>query len=104
MWGDSIAFQATFDDGSQGLYTSAVVAPPFALRITAVARLGNDLRLSFNSLARTNYVLQSLADLGSGSWATLPGTTNSGNGGTVQQTLSNAVNTPQQFYRVKQLP
>jgi hypothetical protein len=104
LWGDPIAFQAIFDDGSQGLYTSAVVAPPFALRLTAVARLGDDLRLSFNSLAGTNYVLQSRADLVSGSWATLPGTTNSGNGGPVQQTLSNAVNLPQQFYRVKQLP
>ena len=54
LFGDPVAFQATFDDGSQGLYTSAVVAPPFALRLTAVARLGNDLRLSFNSLAGTN--------------------------------------------------
>jgi hypothetical protein len=104
LFGDPIAFQATFDDGSQDLYTSAVVAPPFALRISAVARLGNDLRLSFNSLAGTNYVIQSRADLASGSWATLPGTTNSGTGSTVEQTLINAVNTPQQFYRVKQLP
>jgi hypothetical protein len=62
------------------------------------------LRLSFNSLAGTNYVLQSRTDLVSGSWATLPDTTNSGNGGTMQQTVTNAVNTPQQFYRVKQLP
>ena len=104
LWGDPIAFQATFDDGSQALYTIAAVAPPFALRITAVARLGNDLRLSFNSLAGTNYVLQSRTDLVPGSWATLPGTTNSGNGSTVQQTVTNAVNLPQQFFRVEQLP
>ena len=43
-------------------------------------------------------------DLVSGSWATLPGTTNSGNGSTLQQTLTNAINLPQQFFRVKQLP
>ena len=101
--GDTVAFQATFADGSQGIYTTAVV-PPFVLRITAVEKSGNDLRLSFTSLAGTNYTIQSRADLSSGMWATLSGTTNSGTGGTVQQTLTNAFSQPQQFYRVQQVP
>ena len=101
--GDTVAFQATFADGSQGIYTTAVV-PPFVLRITAVEKSGNDLRLSFTSLAGTNYTIQSRADLSSGMWATLSGTTNSGTGGTVQQTLTNAFSQLQQFYRVQQVP
>ena len=32
-----------------------------------------------------------------------PGTTNSGNGGTVLVTLTNAVTAAQQFYRIQQL-
>lgn len=104
LFGDPIAFQATFDDGSQALYTMAVVAPPFALRITGVSRLGNDLRLSFNSLAGTNYVIQSRTNLLSDSWAALPGTTNSGTGSVVPVTLTNAFTEPQRFYRVQQVP
>jgi sugar lactone lactonase YvrE len=85
-------------------FAPAQVAVPFALRLTAVEKLGTDLRLGFTSQAGTNYALQSRADLSSGSWATLPGTTNSGTGGTVQQTLTNALIQPRQFYRVQQLP
>jgi hypothetical protein len=47
---------------------------------------------------------QSLSDTGVWSRVPFPYTTNFGNGCPVQQTLTNAVNTPQQFYRVKQLP
>jgi len=101
--GNPLAFQATFADGSQGIYTAAIV-PPFVLRITATEKLGNDLRLSFTSQTGTNYVIQSRAELSSGAWATLNGTTNSGTGGTVQQTLTNALAAAQQFYRVQQLP
>jgi hypothetical protein len=101
--GDPVAFQATFADGSQGIYTAAIVAP-FVLRITATEKFGNDLRLSFISQTGTNYAVQGCADLSSGTWVTLVGTTNSGTGGTVQQTLTNALAQPLQFYRVQQVP
>ncbi len=77
---------------------------PFVLKITAVNKAGNDLRVSFNSQTGFNYAIQSRADLDSGTWATLAGTTNSGTGGTVLQTLTNALAQPQQFYRAQQLP
>ena len=76
--------------------------PPFAFRITAVEKLGNDLQLSFTSQSGTNYAVQSRADLSSGTWMTLPDTTNFGTGGIMQQTLTNAFSQPQQFYRVQQ--
>ena len=104
LFEDPVAFQATFADGSQGIYTMAIVAPPFELRITGVEKLGNDLWLSFPSLFGTNYAIQSRADLSSGMWATLPGTTSSGTGGTVQQMLSDAFTGPKRFYRVQQVP
>lgn len=101
--GDPVAFQANFADGSQGIYTTAAV-PIFTLRITAVEQLGADLRLSFTSQFGSNYSIQSRADLSSGTWVTLPGTTNSGTGGILQQTLSNPFANPKQFYRVQEAP
>jgi len=93
---------ATSLDGPR--YLTFYPVPSFALRITAVEKFGSDLRLSFTSLAGTNYVIQSRADLSSGTWATLVGTANSGTGGIVQQTLTNALAVAQQFYRVQQVP
>ncbi|MEJ0088451.1 MAG: hypothetical protein WDM80_01625 [Limisphaerales bacterium] len=93
---------ATSLDGPRYLTFNPVL--PFTLRITAVDRFGGDLRLSFTSLAGTNYAIQSRADLSSGTWVTLGGTTNSGTGGIVQQTLTNALAMAKQFYRVQQLP
>jgi hypothetical protein len=70
--------------------------------VVSVARSGPDLQLRFNSISGKSYVLQSLADLLAGSWASVPGTTQSGTGGTLQQTLSNAFVGPRQFYRIQQ--
>jgi len=74
------------------------------LSITAVERIGDDLRLSFTTVAGNNYALQSRADLASGDWVTVPGVSAAGTGSTVQFTLSNAFAQPQQFYRVKIVP
>ena len=74
------------------------------LRISAVEKLGGDLRLSFASVAEQSYAVQSRADLVSGAWTTLSGTTNPGTGGTLPVTLTNATSEPRQFYRVVQLP
>jgi len=96
---------STFATGLSGpRYLTFAPGTANALRITAVERFGNDLRLSYTSLAGTNYAVQSRADLSSGAWATLPGTTNFGTGSTLQQTLTNAFTAPQQFYRVQQSP
>ena len=105
LFGDPIAFQATFSDGSQGVYTIDVPTPPADLRISAIDRSGADLRLSFISLAGKNYSLQSSADLVSGTWTTLASAPiTSGVGGIVAVTLTNALGQPQQFYRVKIVP
>jgi hypothetical protein len=101
--GDRVAFQATFADGSQGVYTTSVVAP-FALLVTAVEKVGNDFRVSCTSEVGKSYELQSRLDLAAGEWASIPGTTTSGTGGTLQITATNAFSEPRQFYRVKQLP
>ncbi len=74
-----------------------------ALRITAVEKFGNDLRLSYTSLAGTNCAVQSRAGLSAGAWATLPGTTNSGTGSIRQKILTNAFTAPQQFCRIQQV-
>ena len=101
--GDLVAFQATLADGSQGIYTAAVV-PPFPLLITVAEKVGNDFRVSCTSEAGKSYELQSRLDLATGDWAPLAGTTTSGTGGTLQITVTNAFSQPRQFYRVKQLP
>jgi sugar lactone lactonase YvrE len=101
--GDPLAFEATLADGSQGIYTSNVL-PPFVVRFTAEEKLGNDLRLSFTSMAGASYSVQSCADLSSGSWTTIPGTTTAGTGDIIQITLINAFAQTRQFYRVQQEP
>jgi len=78
--------------------------PPVELRIVAVERIVNDLRLGFTSISGQTYALQSRKDLSSGNWTTLTGSTRSGTGGILQITLSNDLIQPQQFYRVQQLP
>jgi hypothetical protein len=102
--GDPVAFKATFSDGSQGVYTIEVVPPARGLQITATEAIGNDMRLSFNSVAGHNYEIQSRAELSSGTWATLPGGPISATGATAQVTLTNALGQPQQFYRVQMVP
>jgi hypothetical protein len=104
LFGDPIAFQATFNDGSQGIYTIDVPPPQMEPHIIALERSGPDLRLSFTSVAGQNYAIQARADLSSGTWTTLSGTRTSGDGNTVQVTLLNALGQPQQFYRVMIVP
>jgi hypothetical protein len=104
LFGDPISFQATFNEGSQGIYTIDVPRPPAGPRIIALERSGTDLRLSFTSVAGQNYAIQSRADLLFGTWTTLPGPATSGNGSTIQVMLPNALVQPQQFYRVTIVP
>ena len=98
-----VAFQATFGDGSQGVFTIEVTLPA-ELRIIALEKLGNDLRLSFTSVAGQNYIIQSRADLGSGTWTDLPGTSASGTGQTIEVVLTSLLGQRQQFYRVQVVP
>src|SRR5207249_3760707 len=91
---DARGFPRTFDDpaianaaGGDGTDIGAYEA--FELRITAVERLGGDLRLSFTSLSGMNYELQSRNDLSSGMWSSVPGSV-PGNGNIAQATVTNA--------------
>lgn len=69
--GDPVAFQGTFSDGSQGVYTIDVVPAPSLLRITAVSISGNELRFSFPASSGRN-AIESLTDLGSDEWKAFP--------------------------------
>lgn len=103
LWGDPIAFRATFEDGSEGLYTMDIIVP-FVLRITSLERVGASLRLRFKSVAGRSYIIQSRADPVAGNWIDLPGLAIPGTGNIVQATVTLAPGEPRQFYRVKQLP
>jgi sugar lactone lactonase YvrE len=100
-------------DGTASVFASGLNTPrylafqpgtPFFLRITAVDKIGNDFRVSCTSESGKSYELQSRADFATGDWASLPGTTTSGTGGTLQITATNAFSLSQQFYRVRELP
>lgn len=94
---DPTISNATNGDGSDiGAYEAGV-------RVIAVNRMGNDLRLTFTTILGRNYQIQNRASLVSGDWATLPGTV-TGNGGVVPVTVTNAFSQSPQFYRVQQLP
>ena len=74
------------------------------LLITAVDRVGNDLRLTFGvALSGENYEVQSRTNLNFGSWESL-GDSILGNGSTAQVTVTNAFVVPQQFFRIYRLP
>jgi hypothetical protein len=74
------------------------------LLISAAQRVGNDLRLTLTGvLPGYNYEVQARTNLTFGTWGSLPGSI-SGNAGTLPTTITNAFGTPQQFYRVYQLP
>jgi len=108
--GDRINFIAdpngdySFDSSRLNAVISTKSVENLDLRILALARTGNDLLLSYNSFAGRNFALQSRGDLKAGTWTSLPGKTNTGDGGMVQVVLSNALVLPQQFYRVQMLP
>jgi hypothetical protein len=88
---------ATGGDGSDiGAYEVA------ELQVTSVDSISNDLLLSFASALGTNYYVQGLSDLVTGSWTAVGGSI-PGNGGIVQTIQTNALSQSQQFYRV-QLP
>ena len=74
------------------------------VRVTAEDRLGNDLRLMFTTILGKSYEVQSRANLVSGMWTSLPGTTTVGTGGVVQIMITSAFGQGQQFYRMRQLP
>jgi hypothetical protein len=100
----TVEVSASDDQDQESDFTQAgtlIVTP--SILITAVERIGQDLRLSFSSAVGNNYALQSRADLFSGTWTPVPNTMQTGTGGTLQQTLTNAFSQPQQLYRIQEL-
>ena len=92
----------SYNDGSADNLSLVLHLLVSSLRITAVEKIGTDLRLSVMSVSGQTCVIQSRDDLLSGTWTTLPGTAFSGTGGIVQQTITNALTQPKQFYRIQQ--
>jgi hypothetical protein len=105
---DARGFPRTWDDpaipnASGGDGTDIGAYEAFSLRITAVDRISNDLRLRFTSLPNVQYEVQSRSDPAQGLWIPVSGSI-PGNGGIAQATLTNAFNQRQQFYQIHQLP
>ncbi len=84
--------------------SSDVGAPPPGLRITAAENIGNELRLTLNSVAGRRYEIESLTDVPARTWEVFPGATISSAAGTVQITIPIAFDRLHQFYRVHVLP
>ena len=82
---------------------TALPLPPKVV-ITAVARIGNGLSLSFTSAPGQDFVIQTRADLVSGAWQILSGATFSSAGGTTVVTVPLALQQPQGYCRVQLLP
>lgn len=76
------------------------------LRITSAQRIGNDIRLSFDSVAGKNYRVEYRDALNSAAgWATLPGYANlAGTGASLQAIDPGARLRSQRFYRLVGLP
>jgi uncharacterized repeat protein (TIGR01451 family) len=72
--------------------------------ITSVARVGADLRLTFETSLGKNYVVQTESDLTEGQWVDVPGSNSIGTGHILPVTISDAFTQPHQFYRVVLTP
>ncbi len=77
---------------------------PDLLQISSASIAGLDLRLQFFGEAGRTYAIESRTNVATGAWIPVPGTTNAGLGGVSQVTLTNALDQPQQFYRMRRLP
>jgi hypothetical protein len=61
------------------------------------------LLLSTTGANGTNFVIQATTNLSAGSWETLPGYF-VGTGGILPITVTNAIDAPQKFFRIEQMP
>lgn len=83
---------------------SAQPLPVPELAITYVAKVGNELRLSFASSPGNRYAIQARDDLFSGGWMTLPGAPLADAGNTVEVVLPVSADQSRQFYRIAIIP
>jgi len=74
-----------------------------ALLITALARSGNDVRISFVAELGSSYRIERKDDLAAGDWTTVADSL-VGTGGVVQVTDPGAASQPKRFYRGFTLP
>jgi len=102
--GDLATTKVEHDAGTDPTNPADKPAGGVEFRITTVRRIGNDLRLSFSTLAGRSYAIESRPVLAVGGWAEVPGTLRSGNGTALEVTIPNAFIGPARFYRGKQLP
>ena len=72
--------------------------------VSAVSFSAGELRFGFTPLSGYTYVIESRADLVTGEWAEVPGTTTVGGGTPLELTLPMVLDQPQQFFRVTQSP
>jgi hypothetical protein len=92
----AVASAANGDETDIGAYESD-------LRLTNLARVSNDLQLSFTTIVGKNYRLQSRPSLVLGGWNSLGGIM-AGNGGIEASTANNAFSPGVQFYHILQTP
>ena len=104
LFGGPISFQATFTDGSQGVFTMDLSSKTSELRIAVVENVQGDLRLTFTSIAGQKYIVQTRSDLSSGSWANLPGAPIFSTSNTVQVRFPIAPAEAGQFFRIQVAP
>lgn len=98
----ALAFQAMFDDGTQGIVTMEL--PASTLRIVGVRGADGALRFSLQTSPGQSYVVESRTDLSAGGWVEVSGTAAVGNGAPMQVVLPITMSEQQQYYRVRRFP
>lgn len=90
---------------ASGIYLAvdqvSVVPDVAELRIVAVGRSGNELRVRFAATAGEAYVLESRSAWTLDPWQVVPGTETTGVDGTGEIVLADPFAAPQRFYRVR---
>lgn len=101
LFGDPVAFQATFEDGTQGIFRVDVAATEPEVSITSIENIQGELQLTFTSVAGQIYIVQTRSDLSSGAWVNLSDAPVVGTGDTTQARVSIAPADEQQFVRIR---
>lgn len=80
---------------------SMVATHPPELKVTGVEQLGNELRFRLITVAGRTYVIDSLTDLGAGTWTPVSGSEMIGTGQATDLSIPTSLIESRRFYRVR---
>ena len=102
-----VVFVGSISNPNTGVIDEAIMIASLSssasasLRIDSIERAGDDIRLTFKSIAGKSYKMEARQDVTGDTWVALPASIQ-GNGQTIVSTHKDAAKSVQQFYRIRE--